>query len=318
MLLWQKSMIALARNEKLAGYAEKSRCMRFFSGRFVGGEDTVSALACAKELRARNVNASLFYLGEYVDDAATVARCLRELTDIIRTLDASGLDVHVSVDPTQVGAMQNWDVCRENVAVLARQFEGMKGKGHNVVMIDMEDSSVTTRTLDMFHHLRSQDLPVAVTMQTYLHRSLEDLEGLVDAGAMVRLVKGAFAESGRIAVTGRQAKDASYRRGIDRLFSLRAKQRGVRPVLGTHDHRMIHYAAEVAERNGWRQSEWEIEMLFGVRPGFQKKLVEQGFSLRLYVPFGKSWWPYSVRRIGENPGNAWFVMRSFLFNMLGR
>ncbi|MFW5486986.1 MAG: proline dehydrogenase family protein [Desulfovibrio sp.] len=313
--MWQKTMIALARSARLTEWAEKAACMRFFARRFVGGGDLESGLESVRNLHCKGIRSSLFFLGEYVDDAQIVAQGLREIENAIRGLGALGLDVHVSVDPTQVGAMQNWDVCQKNVVDLAGVTASQEGNGVNVVMIDMEDSSVTTRTLDMFYSLHDRGLPVAVTAQSSLHRSPQDLARLVQCGAMVRLVKGAFAESKDIAVTGRAARDASYRQGIDQLFSKQAHSNGVRPVLGTHDHAMVGYAVEQAEANGWTMDEWEVEMLYGVRPDYQRQLVRKGVSLRLYVPFGRSWWPYSIRRIGENPWNAVFAVRSVVGNI---
>jgi proline dehydrogenase len=292
--------------------------MDAFSRLFVGGDDGGSAVERAATLQRRGVSASLFFLGEYVRDPELVRRNAAELAKIGPELALAGLDVHLSVDPTQVGAMISWDLCRENVQTLAEAVAKLPGAGRNVVMIDMEDSSVTDRTLALHHALRSAGLPVAVTVQSCLHRTGDDLRRLVADGAMVRLVKGAFAEGPAAAVQGRAARDAAYRAAVETLFSPEARERGVYPVLGTHDHAMIGHGADLAVKNGWTRDQWEVEMLLGVRPGYQRALVEQGLALRLYLPFGENWWPYAVRRVGERPANAWFVLRSVVDGLTGK
>jgi proline dehydrogenase len=317
MLLWQKAMIGLVRSQGVTRRMQGSPRMDRFASRYVGGRDAAGGLARAVELRAAGLDASLFYLGEYVEDPAEIRATVDALTESAVGLGRAGLDVHVSVDPTQAGAMRSWDDCLENVRTLARAVadnvpeEGGPAR-RDVLMLDMEDSSVTGPTLELYHTLRTEGLPVAVTVQSYLHRTRADLDSLVRDGAMVRLVKGAFAEPAAVAFTSRRERDDAYRRCLATLLSPEARERGVRPVFGTHDHRMIDLAARTAEVNGWREGEWEVEMLLGVRPGYQRELVDRGVRLRLYLPFGRDWWPYSIRRVGENPRNALFVLRSLL------
>ncbi|PTN39066.1 proline dehydrogenase family protein [Desulfonatronum sp. SC1] len=310
MQLWQQAMIGLARSKRVTRAMQGSTVMGAFSQRFVGGEDGKAAIARGGNLRESGISASLFYLGEYVEEPTLVDRNVAELEGVVPGLAEAGLDVHVSVDPTQAGSMISWDLCRERVTGLARTVAAQTGGRLRAVMLDMEDSSVTDRTLELHSALRDQSLPAAVTVQSYLHRTEDDLDDLVRCGAMVRLVKGAFAEPADRAFTSRKERDRSYRRCIESLFSRRAREAGAYPVLGTHDHAMIAFASEVAARNKWPRDKWEVEMLYGVRPDYQWQLVEQGYSLRLYVPFGRDWWPYSIRRVGENPRNLWFVLRS--------
>ena len=317
MLLWQKMMIGLARSEGMTRRMQGSARMDRFSRRYVGGRDAAGGLARAVELRADGVDASLFYLGEYVEDLAEIRATLAALGEAAAGLGRAGLDVHVSVDPTQVGAVRSWDDCRDNVLSLARVVAentpaDRDPARRDVLMLDMEDSSVTEPTLELYRLLRAEGLPAAVTVQAYLHRTPADLDTLVRAGAMVRLVKGAFAEASAVAFTSRRERDDAYRRCLATLLSPRAREQGVRPVFGTHDDRMIDLAAHVAAANGWRPGEWEVEMLLGVRPDYQRELVGRGVRLRLYLPFGRDWWPYSIRRVGENPKNAFFVLRSLL------
>ncbi|TVM36035.1 proline dehydrogenase family protein [Oceanidesulfovibrio marinus] len=318
MRLWQRSMIALARSRAVTEFMHGSRVVRPFSRRFVGGGNAAEAIETAQELAQRSIATSLFFLGEYVDSEELVRENVEALLQAVPAMAKAGLPLHVSVDPTQIGSMLSWSLCRENAFCIARAVADAAAAHPSAqartpgpaLMLDMEDASVNRETLVLYHDLRQEGLPAAVTIQSYLHRSMDDLKELAAGGAFVRLVKGAFAESPAIAHTVRSARDASYKTAVNLLFAPESRENGVYPALGTHDHAMIAYAAEVAAKNGWRRDQWEIEMLYGVRPAYQRRLVDEGFCLRLYLPFGRSWWPYSIRRIGETPRNLAFVLRA--------
>jgi proline dehydrogenase len=311
--LWQKSMIRFAQLPGLARAVEASARMRRLSGRFIGGRTGAEGVACASSLQREGLKASLFYLGEYVAEPDLIERSVLELIGVIPLLAAADLDVHVSVDPTEVGSMLGWDQCVANVGRIARAMAGVATDTtgpRRVLMLDMEDSSVTEKTLGLRRELFAQGIPAAVTVQAYLKRTGDDIERLIDEGATVRLVKGAIAEPASIAHTARADIDASYLRLIERLLSPEARTRGVYPAFGTHDEKMMAYARRVAETNGWRPSEWEVEMLMGVRPTLQRRLAAEGVAVRLYLPFGERFWPYTIRRVGENPRNLGFVLHA--------
>ena len=312
MRCWQSLMIGLARSGRVTDFMHNRTSMQRFAARYVAGRDAQSAVERAKALHRGGLTGSLFYLGEYVDDPVEVAGTVHHLEAVIPLLAEAGLDAHVSVDPTQIGTMISWDLCRENALRLARAVaDAPCAQGaRRVLVLDMEDSSVTERTLGLHEELRAEGLPVGVTVQAYLHRTLGDLESLAHQGSFVRLVKGAFAEGPDLAHTRRPDIAAAYRNCLEILFSQASRESGAYPVVGSHDERMIEMARELARTNGWAPDQWEVEMLLGVRPGYQRELADRGVSLRLYLPFGRSWWPYSIRRVGENPKNLGFVLRS--------
>jgi len=155
-------------------------------------------------------------------------------------------------------------------------------------------------------------MPVAVTVQAYLYRTQEDLKRLIDTGAAVRLVKGALAESREHAWTKKSKITQNYLELAEMLLSVDAHHAHVYPIFATHDDSLISAILEKAKTGGWAADEFEFEMLYGVRPPLQKTVVGSGYRLRLYVPFGEHWWPYTVRRIGENPRNALLVARAVL------
>ena len=310
--IWQKSMIALARNGAITRFMHRNAATSRLAGSFVGGKTPAQAAKTAKRMKTEGINISAFYLGEYVDDEATVAQGVTQLMQVMQELAKDNLQLHVSVDPTQIGSVQSLELLHTNAQELATALQRSSSGQRKVLMIDMEDSGVTQLTLDLYHSLSGKGFPVAVTLQAYLHRSKKDLDRLVEQGAMVRLVKGAFAEPASLAATQKDAIDLRFRQAMATLFSPRAKQTGCYPVIASHDKAMIDHAIHLAEKNGWRKNEYEFEMLYGVRDALQRQLAGQGYTMRAYLPFGESWFPYAIRRVGENPANTVFVLRAML------
>ena len=315
MKLWQRIMIYLARNQALKGFMQGHAAMSQLATRFVGGKDATQAIRTGQELKSRGRSASFFYLGEYVEELSVIERTVAELKAIIGLLGESDLDVHVSVDPTQLGYQIDEKICHDNVVAIAAEigkaFRPERGSG-SFMMLDMEDSGVTDATLRLYDELSATSLPVAVTLQAYLFRTEADLRKIVERRGAVRLVKGALAEGKEIAWTRRSSIDDSYRKLAGVMLSAPARQNGFYPIFATHDHVLIGEIVELAGKLGWQKGEYEFEMLYGVRPELQDQLVRGGQRLRLYLPFGIDWWPYAVRRVGENPRNAQFLLRSVL------
>jgi proline dehydrogenase len=314
MKLWQRTMIALARSARAQSLIESMNAVRMLSQRFVGGSDAQSVVTTAKHLAHNKILTSLYYLGEYVDDEQLVTKNVTEIVQVCSLLAGHGLQIHVSVDPTQIGSMLSWTKCRENAEQLARLIGSLASPHRKFLMLDMEDYAVCGPTIELFHQLHSEGLPVAVTVQAYLHRTGEDLNRLISTSAAVRLVKGAFAESREHAWTKRKEITQRYLQLAEMLLLEGTSRTGVYPIFATHDDSLISAILERAKAAGWSADQFEFEMLYGVRPALQRSLVEEGYRLRLYVPFGEHWWPYSARRIGENPRNALLVARSVLGN----
>ncbi len=315
-MLWQKIMIGLATNPRAKQWMQESRKISNLATRFVGGQSVQEAAARAGQLLQKSRRSSLFYLGEYVREQKEIEKTLNELEAIIKQLAQGNLDIHISVDPTQIGLMNSEADFRDNagrLAQLIKEHSAGDDKRCDFLMIDMEDSSVTQTTLDLYHLLHSQGLPCGVTLQAYLHRTAEDLEKIVAGGGKVRLVKGAFAEPRAVAHTRREEIDAAYFALAQKMLSREAKEASFYPVFGTHDEEMIGKIISLGDANGWQRDEYEFEFLLGVRETLQDKLVAQGCRLRLYVPFGTEWWAYSLRRVGENPRNGIFLLRSLFY-----
>ncbi len=309
MKLWQASMIRLARFRRVTAFAQRPGRLAGLATRFVGGPDPAATLATVRRLRAEGITASLYYLGEYVDDPALVALTVQRLEEMVDELRAAEVDVHVSVDPTQLGLMDSEAACQANVGQVAAAV-GRYRAGHDTLMLDMEDAGTTEVTLRLYDLLRSQGLPAAVTVQAYLHRAATDLDRLASAGAWVRWVKGAFAEPATVAARRAAAIDDRYRRGIEALLAPTARQAGCYASFATHDERLVDEVIAIAERVGCGRDGFEFEMLYGVRPQLQRNLARCGYQVRAYVPFGTDWFPYAIRRVGESPRNLRFTIRA--------
>jgi proline dehydrogenase len=311
--LWQRTMIALARSARVKDFMQRDSKMKKLAERFVAGPDADSALACAHRLlKDKSIHASFFYLGEYVDLQELVAENVAQKLGLAAKLENEALDVHISVDPTQIGLQTEPEQVGLHALSIGRAItEAAAGKtGLHCLMLDMEDSSVVDFTLALHDELRRLELPAAVTVQAYLRRSESDLKRLIANGAKVRLVKGAFVGTSDVAFTTEAAIKANYRKLVRLMLSPEAREAGFYPIIATHDDRIQAEAMTLARHNGWPQGDYEFEMLLGVRSDVAENLVRQGERVRLYVPFGRDWWPYAVRRIGEKPANGLLLARS--------
>ena len=318
MRIWQQLMIFLARNGVVKNFMQSNEKMSDLSTQFVGGRSAEDAVQNAWQLNNAGVTCSLFNLGEYVEDQGRIHQTMAELTSAARKLSEKDLDVHISVDPTQIGYQIGPDLCQANALELACEIKTAikhkKESQRSFLMLDMEDAQVTQSTIDLFYQLDKKDLNTAITLQAYLYRTQTDLLEMIPRGRAVRLVKGAFAESRHIAFTRPGEIDANYLKLSKVMLSKDAARSGFYPIFGTHDDRIIDQIINMARDNGWQQGQYEFEMLYGVRPGYQKQLVHSGESLRLYLPFGTDWWPYAIRRVGESAKNLKFLLRALARN----
>jgi len=274
--IWQRSMIALARSGRTKQFMQSSRATSFLRGKYVAGEKEADGVQRAFLLmQDHGIRSSLFYMGEYVD-----------------TL----VDIHVSVDPTQIGHHIDPRLVADHAYRIAKTIKaaiGNKKASVNCLMFDMEDASLNAATIAIHNRLQDEKYPVALTLQAYLHRTEQDLAEQIARGSRVRLVKGAFAA------------------GADLAFQSTAEiESGFYPIIATHDSRLHDFAIEQARLNDWQPGSYEFEMLLGVREATARDLADKGERVRLYVPFGRDWWPHAARRIGENPANASLLIRS--------
>ena len=310
--MWQKFMIYLAKNDKIKSFFESRKKLSQLASKFIGGKDENEAMKMNKYLMSEQVYSSLYYLGEYVDDIKVVNKTMDSLLKITEMLSKSGLDIHLSVDPTQVGFQIDKSICCKNLERLAEHIkENTTNKSNkSFLMLDMEDGTVCDETITFYQQLIKKDLPLGLTLQSYMYRTDEDLKKIINDGGNVRLVKGAFAENRKIAFTSKKYINQAFCNHSKMMLSDKARERGFYPIFATHDDQMIDKINEIALENNWAKSDYEFEMLYGVRVDYQKELVKKGYKLRLYLPYGKDWWPYAIRRVGENPKNIKYLFRN--------
>lgn len=311
MKIWQSLMIRLATSSRLKHLMQSNRSTTRLARRFVGGDNIDDALKTISGLNEKGFSVSGYYLGEYVDNRELVDLNVDEISQGIERIGASDFQLHYSIDPTQVGFGFDDDLGDLNARNIGEQFKKLSaGNNRAVLMLDMEDHSYVERTLMLRDSLDDAGVPVAQTLQAYLRRTESDLKKLIDKGAMVRLVKGAFVGTEENAFATNREIDANYRKLIDIMLSKEAKEAGFYPVFGTHDADMALEVERLVSERHWDIDAYEFEMLYGVRPELQQDLVRRGHRVRLYLPYGVDWWPYAVRRVGESPRNAKLLLRA--------
>ena len=219
-----------------------------------------------------------------------------------------GLDVELSVKPTHLGLDLGLDVAEENVR---RLTEAASARG-NWVWLDMEHSRYVDATLDLYRAVRADHPKFGICLQSYLHRTSDDLESLIPLGAAVRLVKGAYAEPPEIAMPVKADVDRAFFDQAVRMLAPDAREAGVRVGLATHDAAMIRRVNQWADASGLEGDAFEYQMLYGIADAEQKRLAREGRQVRVLISYGAHWFPWYVRRLAERPANVGFVLRSLL------
>jgi proline dehydrogenase len=275
------------------------------SSRFVAGKDIADALNVAKAVNDQGMAVTLDSLGESVTsetEAHKAADVYHQLLDLIA---ARKLNANISVKLTQMGL----ELSPKLADTIARSLAEHASRSGSFVRIDMEDSSLTRVTLDIVRRLHARpDLrgAIGIVIQAYLYRSEADIEQLAADGIRVRLCKGAYKEPAEVAFARKADVDASFIRLSKILLESPAYH-----ALATHDEAMIAAAKSFAKQRGIDPSRFEFQMLYGVRRDLQRNLVREGYNVRVYVPFGREWYPYFMRRLAERPANALFLARNF-------
>jgi proline dehydrogenase len=291
----------LSRQKQLRSWMETSPLARSLATRFVAGETLDDAIAVARKLNQEGITVTLDHLGESVAslDEAAAARDV-----YLRTLEAihgKGIQGNVSLKLTQFGLDLSYDECLANVDRLVRRAAELE----NFVRVDMESSEYTDRTLTLVCDLFARYRAVGVVIQAYLFRSHTDIEKLNASGIRVRLCKGAYLEPPAVAFPEKGDVDRNFLQLTELLL-----EKGIYPAIATHDEAMIERVKRFVSSHRIAYDSFEFQMLYGIRRDLQRKLVAEGFRLRVYVPFGRAWYPYYMRRLAERPANVFFILRN--------
>jgi proline dehydrogenase len=294
---------ALSRSGTLKKVASRYGMRRptSFARRFIAGETVAEAIEAARALEARGMTHTLDLLGESVTSLEGADAATRAYLATVDAIIAAGIERNISLKLTQLGLDADKASAIDNLRKILERAE----PAGFFVRIDMEDSPYTEVTLNVFetlwHHGHRQ---IGVVLQSDLYRSERDLQHLNSLGARVRLVKGAYREPKTVAYQRKTDVDAAYARMLKVLLT-----DGTDPAIATHDPAMIDLAREWARTHDIAKDRFEFQMLYGIRRDLQSTLVSEGYRLRIYVPFGREWFPYFMRRLGERPANVLFVLK---------
>jgi proline dehydrogenase len=291
----------LSRQKHLRSWMETSPVARRLATRFVAGETVDDAIAVARKLNQEGITVTLDHLGESVAgvDEAAAARDVYLRT--LEAIHAKGIQGNVSLKLTQFGLDLSYDECLANVDRLVRRAAELE----NFVRVDMESSEYTDRTLALVYDLFARYRAVGVVIQAYLFRSRADIEKLNASGIRVRLCKGAYLEPPAVAFPEKSDVDRNFLQLTELLL-----EKGIYPGIATHDEAMIEQVKRFVSSRRIAHDSFEFQMLYGIRRDLQRKLVAEGFRVRVYVPFGRAWYPYYMRRLAERPANVFFILRN--------
>jgi proline dehydrogenase len=299
----------LSNQQRIFKFVRKNGMAKRFAHRFVAGENLDSAIAAVRALNARGITFSLDLLGESVRNESEAREAGREYLRMLDRIAKEKLDGNVSLKLTAMGLDISEDLC---VAVTQSVLERAQQLG-TFVRLDMEGSAYTERTLRIFEDrlYPSYKENVGIVLQSYLYRTMDDVQRANRLRARVRICKGAYQEPATVAYPDKKDVDASYVRCMHALML-----EGNYPGIATHDEAIIAEAKRFAKERGITPDRYEFQMLYGVRRDLQDRLVREGYRMRVYVPFGTQWYPYLMRRLAERPANLAFITGSVVREML--
>ncbi len=296
----RRFFLFLSGQKHLRKWVETSALVQGLASRFVAGESLEDALRAGTRINSEGIDLTLDHLGESVTSLAEAAQARDSYIRTLSAIHDHGIRGNVSLKLTQFGLDLSEKECRANLAQLVALAAGFG----TFVRVDMESSAYTDRTLSLVEEMHAQYGAVGTVIQAYLYRSRKDIERLSAKRIRVRLVKGAYLEP----PNGAFPRKAEVDRNYIELMQLLLDQ-GEYPAIATHDEKMIEETKAHAARRGIDAGRFEFQMLYGIRRDLQRRLVADGYRLRLYVPFGKAWYPYFMRRLAERPANVFFLAR---------
>jgi proline dehydrogenase len=296
-LLWTSNKPLVER------FIKNSSLTRSVVDRFIAGEDLDSAIHAISKLNSKGIGGILDLLGEGVTRPPGADAAATDYLTAIKRIEETGIDTTVSVKLTQLGLAFDKGACIDHLRRLAAEAAALD----TTIEIDMEQSLYAADTIDVYRVMQADYPQLRVAVQAYLRRTPVDLETLAALRPRVRLVKGAYAEPEAVAFQSRREIDAQYAFLVEWLF-----ERGEEPAIATHDGKLLAHTKRMAAAAGVPRDGFEIQMLYGIRRELQQKLADEGYRVRVYVPFGSAWYPYLMRRMAERPGNLRFFLRALV------
>ncbi len=278
-----------------------------FSNRYIAGRTLDDAIAVSKKLNKEGYMVTIDLLGEFITNLDEAGKNRDQYLEIIEVAQKNKIDGNYSVKPTMFGLLLDEEVCYENI----RQIVAKAASFDNFVRIDMEDSQCTDMEINLFRKLK-KEFPknVGLVLQAYMRRTYNDINNLSDLHSKenplnFRLCKGIYVEPEKIAYKKHDEINSHYLEDLELMM-----QKGMYPAIATHDKFLVNEAYKLIEKYGYKKEQYEFQMLYGVTPALRKSIIEKGHRLRVYVPFGEDWFPYSTRRLKENPAMAGEIIKA--------
>lgn len=290
------------------------------ASRFVAGERTEDVIRVIQQLNKNGFNATLNFLGESISSAEEAEKATDEIIKVLNEIDKANLKSNVSIKLTQIGIGLDENICRQSLVEILNQVK----KCGNFLRVDMEDTPYTDTTISLYHSMLERGFDqsqLGLVLQAYLYRTEEDLRKLLEIGARIRLVKGAYNEPPDKAYPKKADTDANFdllvKISIDAALKLNGNEISadgkVPPIIAiaSHDGKRIAFAKQYAEKVGLQKKAIEFQMLYGIRRDLQDQLLKEGYPVRVYVPYGSQWYSYFMRRLAERPENIWFFISNY-------
>lgn len=297
------SFLYLSHRRGLQRFVTRGRLTSSLAYRFVAGDRLADAVRVVTDVNRRGWSASLDHLGENVTEEKAARAATEDYLAAFERIASEQLNANVSVKLTQLGLDISPDLCSELLTRILQRAQQL----NNFVRVDMEGSAYTQRTLDLVLALHERYPNCGVVLQSYLYRTLEDVERANAAKVRVRLVKGAYDEPPEVAFPKKADVDARFEAEMKQLLV-----DGVYPAIATHDDRLIEATKQFARERDISADRFEFQMLYGIRRDLQERLLREGYRVRIYVPYGTEWYPYLMRRLAERPANLLFIVRSLI------
>lgn len=275
--------------------------LAFFAKRYIAGEERKDAIRVVRHLNSQGILATIDNLGEHVKEPSHAEDAVREYLGLLDDIRDGGVNSSVSLKLTHFGLDISDEIAEGNLRGIIKKASEL----NNFVTFDMEGSRYSQRTIDTFLRLHEKYTNIGIAIQSYLYRSPMDVRLLIEKGASVRLVKGAYKEPTQIAFPKKRDVDKNFEELMKSLLL-----KGNYPAIATHDERLINEAIRFADENGIPKERFEFQMLLGIKRKLQKRLADSGYRVRVYIPYGADWLPYTLRRLRERKENLFFVIKN--------
>ncbi|MBM4354463.1 MAG: proline dehydrogenase [Deltaproteobacteria bacterium] len=301
----RRFFLFLSRSKRMQRFVMSSRLTRRLVQRFIAGNSLDEAVVSGRRLLDQGILLTMDHVGESVSTEAEADAAAQEYHVMLDRIHAERLDSTISIKPSQMGLVLDPAACGKRLEALVRKSTDLGLS----VEIDMEDSPYTQVTLDMYFGFLPLNRKLRVCLQSCLHRSVDDERRIIELGGSIRLVKGAYREPPEVAYQRKSQVDAKYAEMIDVGLTPAAASKGFYLAIASHDEKLVTHGREVAARNGLNKDQLEFQFLYGIRTDLQLALARAGYRVRVYLPYGREWYPYFMRRLAERPANVLFLVK---------